>query len=279
MVTWTMNDNERLKDIVSKDLDVRASDETHDRMRNIILAAHEHSQDTESARTLIWKRSILMKNPIAKLAVAAVIVGAVMLGMYIVTGSVDGTATTIAQVRAAMNETDWMRMRNKSGPEMAWYAFISKVQIAVGEDGEILYLDFNAGKRQVWKPGDDTIYETPIDETRQFAGGVSGPSGAIGSFFDTLEDDDWRVTQEPGDYDGRIVEVWTATRDATASIVKMYVDAVSKLPVALTEGTNGSDGSIQIQKEVVFDYPDNGPADIYEAGAPRSAEIRPAPED
>ncbi len=279
MVTWTMNDNERLKDIISKDLDVRASDETHDHMRNIILAAHEHAQDTESAKKLIWKRSILMKNPIARLAIAAAIIGAVMLGMYVVTGSVDGTATTIAQVRAAMNETDWMRMRNKSGPEMAWYAFISKVQIAVGEDGEILYLDFNAGKRQVWKPGSDAIYETPIDETREFAGGVNSPSSAIGSFLDSLEDDDWRVTQGPGDYDGRAVEVWTATRKASASIVKMYVDALSKLPVALTEGTEGSDDPTRIQKEVVFDYPANGPADIYEAGAPRSAKIRPGPED
>jgi len=36
MVTWTMNDNEKLRDIINKDLNVCASDGTYDRMRDMV---------------------------------------------------------------------------------------------------------------------------------------------------------------------------------------------------------------------------------------------------
>lgn len=85
-----MNDSEKLKDIVNKDLDVRASDETHDRMRDIVLAAHEPTRETVPAHPLTWTRSILMKNPVAKLAVAAAVVAAVLIGIGLFSHSGSG---------------------------------------------------------------------------------------------------------------------------------------------------------------------------------------------
>lgn len=85
-----MNDNQRLEDIINQDLDVRASDETYDRLRDIVLDAHGHPQDIESATRLIRTRSILMKNPIAKLALAAAVVAAVLIGIGLFSGSGSG---------------------------------------------------------------------------------------------------------------------------------------------------------------------------------------------
>ena len=56
----------------------------------------------------------------------------------------------------------------------------------------------------------------------------------------------------------------------------MYIDVDKKLPIAATDVKKGADSDIQLN--VKFKYPDIGPADIYEAGAPRSAQIKPAPE-
>jgi hypothetical protein len=198
--------------------------------------------------------------------------------MHVLTGSVDGTSITIAQVRDAMQELNWMRMSNKTGPEVAWYSFASKVQIAVGDEGGILYLDFDAGKHLRWDPGSEAIYESPIDEARRFAGGVSGPSEVVATFFGSLENDGWEVTRELGTYDGRKVEVWTAGQKTSTSMVTMQIDAETKLPVALTQKVKNADGTVRIQTDVGFDYPQTGPADIYEAGAPRSAPVKPAPE-
>ena len=272
-----MRRNERLEDMIRKDVDVRASDGTYDRMRDIILDSHGPSRETESAKTLTIARRITMRSTMTKLASVALILAAVMVGMYILTGSVDVTSITIAEVKDAMEQINWLRMRDTTGPEVAWYGFASKIQIGPNDGGGIIYFDFNRGKQQVWKPGSEVIYESPIDENRQFAGGVSSPYEAI-RVLDSLEDDGWEVTKELGTYNDRTAEVWTARQKASTSLLRLYIDTERKLPVALAGVTKGSDGTARIQKEVVFDYPQSGPADIYEAGAPRSAQIKPAPE-
>ena len=90
MVTWTMNDNEKLKDIIRDNLDVRADERTYDHMRNTVLDAHEHTGRTASASSLALTRSILMKNPITKLAIAAALVAAVLVGISLFSSSGSG---------------------------------------------------------------------------------------------------------------------------------------------------------------------------------------------
>ncbi len=77
-----MRNEDKLEDIVRKDLDVRASDRTYNRMRGVVLSAHGPARTTESAATLILTRRTIMRNPIAKLAVAAVILIALGLGVW-----------------------------------------------------------------------------------------------------------------------------------------------------------------------------------------------------
>jgi len=92
MVTWTMNDNARLTRIIKQDLDVRADDETFRTMRETVLEAHGRPKETRSAPALISTRRLAMKNPITKLAVAATIIAAAVLGLFefIDTGSTSG---------------------------------------------------------------------------------------------------------------------------------------------------------------------------------------------
>ena len=48
--------------------------------------------------------------------------------------------------------------------------------------------------------------------------------------------------------------------------------------MAFTDDLKGSDGNVRPTAETEFRYPETGPADIYAAGAPKSAQIKPAPE-
>jgi len=57
----------------------------------------------------------------------------------------------------------------------------------------------------------------------------------------------------------------------------MYIDVDKKLPIAATD-VKGAYGDVQSTNVVEFKYLETGPADIYEAGAPRSAQIKPSPE-
>ena len=184
-----------------------------------------------------------------------------------------------------MEGIDWMKIVNKGGDENAppgdsqidWYSFASKVHIARA-GGIVEYEDFKTGKRLWWNPAGPHITEDPIDQTKEFAHGASGPfemmdktllHAARGS----------NVTKKLGTYQGRKVEVWTASNDVKGRpgytrTLTVYIDLEQKLPIAATYDHNRPDGSVRRESDIDFEYPETGPAGIYEAGAPRSAQIK-----
>ncbi len=268
-----------------KNIDIDTNAKIDEEVLGDVIEAFEKSKGkkTSAIEQNIWR--IIMKSKITKLAAAAVIIIAVMLGMYALTGSFDGTSITMAQVRQAMENIDWVHAVVKAEEESmsVWYSLASKVQIVCQSKGRILYRDFNAGKELVWNPGSEDIYESPIDEGREFAGGVSNIFEGLTKLFNSIEaKGDYKVTRELGTYQGQEVEIWTARRvkgkagPTHTEIFTMYIDVDKKLPIASTDVKKGANGDIQLNVE--FKYPETGPADIYEAGAPRSAQIKPSPE-
>ena len=101
--------------------------------------------------------------------------------------------------------------------------------------------------------------------------------------FDSIEaKGDYKVTRELGTYQGQEDEIWTSRRvkgragPTHTETMTWYIDAAKKLPIAATDVKKGADGDTQLNIE--FKYPKTGPADIYEAGAPKTAKIIPSPE-
>jgi hypothetical protein len=280
-----MTPTRRIEDMV-RNARITTSTTTDARVADAVEAAitKQNEQRTASVRTGGAIRRIIMKSNWTKLATAATVIVAIGLGMYVLTGS--GTSITMAEVRQALQEIDWVRMdcRNEDMKLTAWYSFKSKVEIGVFNEGKIIYYDFNTGKMLTWNPGSEDIYESDIEEGRQFAHGVSSIYEALTQGISSWEaDGSYKVTKEPGTYQGRKIETWTArrikgepklTRTEAATI---YIDVEKKL---LLKGTDvkGAYGDVQQTNHVEFTYPDTGPADIYEAGAPRSAQIKPAPD-
>jgi len=82
-----MKDNSKFEDMISRDLDVRAGDRTYNRMRRIVLDAHESSKKKTSAARLTIARRMTMKSPIVKLTVAAAVIIAVVLGLFELIGT------------------------------------------------------------------------------------------------------------------------------------------------------------------------------------------------
>ncbi len=259
-----------------------------ERIAAAVAAAKAKStkQDPVSFRTGGAIRRITMNSKWTKLATAAAIIIAVALGMHALTGSIGGTSITMAQVEQAMENIDWVQIVGRTGEESftSWYGFASKVAISVQSNGRIRYRDYNAGKELLWNPGDEYIHESPIEEGREFASHVSNIFyKKLIKALDSMESEgDYKVTRELGTYQDREVEIWTARRVKGESgpthteLFVVHIDVDKKLPIAAMDVKKGADGDIQI--DVEFKYPETGPADIYEAGAPRSAQIKPDPE-
>jgi len=279
-----MKPAEKIERLIKKSR-YKASPEVYDKALGSFLQAVDAYEKQKPALTEpnIWR--IIMKSKITKLGTAAVIIAAIMLGMYALTGSFDGTSITMAQVRQAMENIDWVHavVRAEEESMSVWYSLASKVQIVCHSKGRIIYRDFNASKELIWNPGSEDIYESPIEEGREFASGVSNIFEGLTKAFDSLEaKGDYKVTRELGTYQGQEVEILTGRRikgkagPTHTEIFTMYIDVDKKLPIAATDVKKGADGDIQLNVE--FKYPETGPTDIYEAGAPRSAQIKPSPE-
>jgi hypothetical protein len=229
-----------------------------------------------------------MNSTFTKLATAAVIIAAIMLGVYALTGSVEVTSVTMAQVRQAMQGIDWMKILNKGGsenktkgdPQIDWFSFTSKTHIGLCM-GIVEYDDFTTGKRFWWNPAGKYIVESPIDQTKEFAYGAAGPFEMIDKTFRIIQaEHNSEIVKEPGTYQGQKVNVWTIIRDVknhpgAALTLTVYIDVDKKLPIAATYDHTREDGTVLRESDIEFKYPETGPADIYEAGAPRSAQIKP----
>jgi hypothetical protein len=285
-----MTPSDRLEDVI-RSVRVTTSAETDERITAAgdAAVAKRNEQCSAGVRTSGVTRRTLMKSNWTKFATAAAVIAAISLGMYALTGSVDGTSITVAQVRQAMQDIDWMQLNNKipekEGTQWAWFSFASRIEIVCDPDGRIIYSNFNTGKKLVWTPGSQDIYESPIDQRRQFIGDFGGPFEFIAKLFSFLTaEDGTKVTKELGTCQGQKVEIWSSSRTkedaspARTEITRVYIDFEKRLPVRFTEAVNEPDGKIQLLRDGQFKYPQAGPADIYEAGAPRSAQIKPAPE-
>ncbi|MEA3226917.1 MAG: hypothetical protein U9Q07_13280 [Planctomycetota bacterium] len=272
---------EKIEDVI-RNVRTTTNAATDERIAAAVKAAKANSteQRPASVRTGEAIRRIIMKSNRTKLATAATIIIAIGLGMYALTGS--GTSITMAQVRQAMQDIDWVQMVCRAEDEnvLVWYSFASKVQILVDDKGRIIYMDFNAGKRSIWNPGSEDIYESEIDDGKQFAGGISNIYEGLTKSINSWEaEGKYKVTREHGTYEGKKVEIWTAHRIkgepalTRTETMTMYIDVEKKLPLVATD-VKGAYGNIQQTNHVEFKYPETGPADIYEAGAPKSAQIR-----
>jgi hypothetical protein len=157
-----MKDSSKFKDMISKNLDVRASDRTYNHMRQIVLDAHEPSKQKPSAARLTLARRTIMKSPIVKLAVAAVVIVAVVLGLFEFIGTDSKSGVVWAEVAKKVEASRGVIFRQKanstkypgggSGHSMIYISPTQRRSDGYNKDGEIwisMYGDIEARTRVV----------------------------------------------------------------------------------------------------------------------------------
>jgi hypothetical protein len=282
-----MMPSEELEDVI-RNIRPTTSAATDERIMSVVrdVMANRNEQSSVSGLAGGVRRRIIMSSKWTRLVTAAAILIAVVLGMYALTGSIDGTSITLAQVRAAMQEIDWVRIINKGerGTQERWFSFASQIQIGTDETGRIVYCDFNARRQLHWPGEGESIYESSISDSREFAFGSTGPFDLVNTSLQLAHGEDGStLTRELGTYQGQRVEVWTASRPVinepeSTRTLTVYLDIDRRLPIAATYDHGRPDGTVWRESDIEFEYPETGPADIYEAGVPQSAQIKASSE-
>ena len=244
---------------------------------NDIYSAMEGSTPAGN-RLDIWR--IIMKNRLARTIAAAIIIVGVLFGFEFFGKQIGGSSVALADITETMKKVPWLHgvIESKNDPIAgrleAWMSFESEISATVRGNGEITFADHKKHIRQTYDPATETITVSYVstDEMLQAAGSPLGLwQGAIEQVKGTADNYTKEVTRQ-GNIETQSYRMETSPFGGPMEVI-LVIDTETSLPVGLTQRMFDQDNTLNIEANASFDYPDQGPKDIYSIGAPRGAKI------
>ncbi len=222
----------------------------------------------------IWRT--IMKSPITKLAAAAVIIIVVLIVINQFDGSIDGATTAFAQITENMKKMPWMHVIVEGAGERleTWFSFEQRVMVSKRVPGEIRYHDGLKQTVQVYDPDTNTITisYTTADALAGLGSVLDFPKHILKLFDDTGE----KIIQETGKYKGKDSKIYKMSGffGGMDMRVEMIVDVDKNVLLFINQKAFDKAGTLKMEANGYFDYPENGPNDIYQAGAPVDTQVK-----
>ncbi|MHC4636047.1 MAG: hypothetical protein ACYTBP_06000 [Planctomycetota bacterium] len=254
---------------------VASRPEMYKRTLTDALEAHAQTKKMKIAvvQPNIWR--IIMKSRITKLA-AAVIIIAVLIGINQFGGSIDGTSTAFAQIAESMKEMPWMHgVVEGAGEKLeAWFSFEKRIMASKRIPGKIRYHDYLKNIIQIYDPANNTIkISYPTDDALAGVGQsvIDFPKKILQLFDEKGE----KIIQETGKYKGKDSKIYKMSGflGGMDMKVEMIVDRDKNVLLFINQKAFDKAGTLKMEANGYFDYPENGPNNIYEVGVPTSAKI------
>jgi len=237
-------------------------------------------------------RKIIMKSPIIKLATAAVIIIAAVL--LVPKGSVDITkpAFGLEDVYDALQNAEWIHANmtivqisgdtdseEKPGIGYGWEVWHSVnpyISIEKDTNGRISFMENDISRTSIYDPASNIITVT----YKQSSDSQKTPNSISDMFKTQLLDmvnQGQKVEYNEGVFEGQPVTIisldYTSLEASEHSIISVVVDPNTYLPKKMDIQQISLKKNISGNIIAIFDYPESGPKDIYEAGAPQDAEV------
>jgi hypothetical protein len=227
----------------------------------------------------------IIKSPFMKLAAAAVIIIAVTIVVTWLGSSIEGSSVALGKVMENMKKMPWEHVFSQIQREghkeesQFWYSFTPKIEAGKEQNGKLTFYDYSRQVAYAYDPCTEQITIYSLRE-RKFALGAESPWEWLEKMVEVLsEHEGTRVTRKNDKYDGRDVEIYTVRvpkgHKGSKGVEEwlFVVDSDTHLIMTLKLRGYKPDGNVIEWGEMTFDYPDDGPADIYELGAPGSAAV------
>jgi len=292
-----MKPSENIEKLIKKtDIDTNAKmDEV---LLSEVLKAFEKSKNKKpmSSPQNIWRT--IMKSRIPKLAATVVIMIAVIIGVRQFGSSIDLSSVALAQMTKAIKKMPWMHVRaeidapGSKGQINSWICFEKSIEITKQVDGTIRYRDEGRDTMYVYEPISNTVIITSLSDRyaveRRTPFPLS-PMEGIERLIETLrEEGKAELSIDHDEINGQSVEIIHAAtlyRIQDESIINqdmtIIINAGSKLPIHMDTVATKENGVRLGTAHADFDYPNEGPENIYSLGVPQDAEVvdrRPRPD-
>ena len=233
-------------------------------------------EEQKAPVTLPIKRKIIMKSLITKYAAAALIIAVVLVGIRQFGGSIDGSKVAFGQIKQAVENVPWVHSVNNNSncSDEGWLSFVQQIEINKKADGKVTYTDYRKKVKYVYSPETETITLSDISN-KKFALGTTDLFSLIEAYLDKERARGAKLIRQNGLYHDLPAEILTITRSENnwTEEIKIFLNTESYLPLAVEVESGDLNGESSYVGHVTFDYPENGPQDIYALGVPQSARI------
>jgi len=265
--------------------------QNHNHLRQTLMASlpdsiKQHKQTPWGAHTRDFIRGTIMKSRITKLATAAVVIIAVLVGMHWFGSSFDGVSVAFANVREAMDQMPLVHKvlhtyrDGKKYHTENWYSFESRTVLSKfsveGECFKISSLNYDTMKNVVYDPNSDVVkilYRTDVSSGFLPA----SPRSLVEDYIEVFEQQNASVEHEKDQYEGKDVDIYyfSIPRNFRGDRVEVefIVDHNSHLPIVYKRKFWTPENHLRFDQVVSFDFPEKGPENIYDLGVPRSTKV------
>jgi hypothetical protein len=218
----------------------------------------------------LWRT--IMKSRITKLAAAAVIIVTIGLLAYYQTGSIDGAGVAFGSVNDIAKRVPWMHFKGEttSGNFEGWISFKNGIVVQKLQNGDIWFVNNRIHKRYDYIADSNMIRVKAVGPNEDFG---SSPVEFCDMIISKVVAAGGQIVSKETTFNGRAAkELSTNVLIQNANVnFTLIVDKEENVPVRAEQKFMLD--SVTQQASVNFDYPQTGPGDIYEAGAPKNAVI------
>jgi len=242
-----------------------------------VVEAFEKSKvkKTSAIEQNIWR--IIMKSKITKLAAAAVIIVAVLIGLNQFSGSIDGSNVAFADMIKTMKQMPWVHLTGTyvaSGENFveSWFCFESEIFASIQyREGKLLYNNDKDNSEYTYDQQEGIIYFSQVGGVNRESASLTSSSFLPEVMINHLSKEASEITRDIIFQNGEKVEIVSATMNQKSSITQIEFRRNVQQNLILSTKVDYKDATKSLV--TTYDYPETGPMDIYDLGAPADAEI------
>lgn len=217
----------------------------------------------------------IMKSRVSKIAAAAVVLIVAISVLH--NGKVHIASSIYAQMRADMQKMPWVHVivrgthEGKDVEMKQWFSDEAQIIAMKKLDGELEFSDYKKGIKYVYDPNAHSISLSFINKGDYPKSAISLQNG-IDSMLSMLNQQEATINHHSGQFEGEEVGIYEIQHQVKKMSMdgKIYVNPKSRLPIYGQYQVIDADGN-QVNAQMRFEFPEIGPKDIYDIGAPVTA--------
>jgi len=245
-----------------------------------VLESYAEAKVVAKCPLNIWR--IIMKNKMIKVA-AVVLITITILSIFEFAGSrdTDLASAALARTTEALKKVPWVHIsctakRSDSDKETKselWRNNELQISITSNDRGTVKFRDIGKNLKYEYNPKTNEIIVSKVTgKLSQFPVQLEEYLKVFESRSINLDFSHWEDVIDGNSV--RVLKISYVDLNGVRREREFSVDAVSNLPLTSHSKTLDSDGLVVLEGRMVFEYPQEGPATIYDVGGvPRSAKV------